>query len=136
MVSPKVSLKVSCLYVHCVVCNRRRRHFARNRRLACGCSRGRQREKPYVFCLRPSELSAQVRQHNSYTSYSQEYVEGVPMAPRPIFFVVHGGRRSRCLLIGPIGAKACLSRSNANSFTPQEAPELAKMQAKSYVGVG
>ena len=42
-------------------------------------SRGRQGEKPCVSCLRRFELSAQVRQHNSYASYSEGYTEGLPM---------------------------------------------------------
>ena len=65
--------EVSCFFVHCVVCNRL---------LECGPLSGQARGETLCFCLRRSEMSAQVGQQNSYTSYSQEYSEGVPMAPR------------------------------------------------------
>ena len=110
-----VSLKVSCLFVHCMVCIRRRQDSLGIVGSSAVRSWDRQGEKPCVSCLRRSESSAQVRQHNSYTSYSQGYCEKIPMAQRPKLFVVRWGRQSRCLLIEceRIGAKACLSRSNA-----------------------
>ena len=84
-----VSLKVSCLFVHCVVSNRQRRDLLGIVGSSAVRSRGRQGEKSCVSCLRRFELSAQVRQQNSYTSYSQGCGdEGVPMAPRPKLFVV------------------------------------------------
>ena len=58
--------------------------FARNRVGSSAVqSQGRKGEKPCVSCLLRSELSAQVRQHNSYIYYSQEYGKYVLMAPRP-----------------------------------------------------
>ena len=83
-----ISLKVSCIFVHCVVCNRRRRELLGVVGSSAVRSRGGQVEKPFVSCLSRSELSAQARQHNSYIHYSQGYGEGVPMAPRPKLFVV------------------------------------------------
>ena len=83
-----VLLKVSCIFVHCVVCNRRRRDLLGIVDSSVVRPRGRQGEKPCVSHLRRSELSSYVGQHNSYTSYSQGYGEEVPMAPRPKRFVV------------------------------------------------
>ena len=98
-----------------MVCNRRQRGLLVIVGSSAVYSRGRQGEKPYVSFLRRSELSAQVRQHNSNTLYSQRYGEGVPMAPRLKLFLVRWGRWSQCLLIGcaPIGANVCISRSSA-----------------------
>ena len=109
------SLKVSCIFVHRVVCNRRRWDLLGMVGSSVVRSRGRQGEKPCVSYLRRSELSSQVRQRNSYTSYSQGYGKGFPIAPWPKRFVVRWGRRSQCLPIGcaSIGTKAGLSRSNA-----------------------
>ena len=75
-----VSLRVSCIFVHCVVCNRRQRDFLR----IVGSSvvhslsgQARQGEKPCVSYLRRAELSSQIRQRsNSYKSYRQGYREG------------------------------------------------------------
>ena len=88
--------------------------ISRNCQLECRSLSGQARGKPCVSCLRRSEVSAQVRPHKSYTSYSQGYSEGFPMASRPQHFLVRWGRRSRYPLIGcaPIGAKPCLRRSN------------------------
>ena len=83
-----VSLKVSCIFAHCVVCNRRRRDLLGIVGSIAVRSWDRQGKKPCVSYLRRSELSAQVRQHNSYTYYSQRTGERVPMAPRPKRFVV------------------------------------------------
>ena len=82
------SLKFSCLFVHCVACNRRRRHLLGIIGSSTVRSRDRQGEELCASCLGRSELSAQVRQHNSYRSYKQEYGEGVAMAPLPKRFVV------------------------------------------------
>ena len=76
------------LFVHYVVCNRRRRDLLGIVGSSAVPSRSRRGKKPCVSCLRRSELSTQVRQHDYYIYYSQEYGEGVPMAPRPNFFVV------------------------------------------------
>ena len=70
-----VSLKVSRIFVHRVACNRRRRDLIGIVGSSVVRSRGRQREKPRVSYLRRSELSTQVRQHNSYTSYSHGLVK-------------------------------------------------------------
>ena len=72
MLSPltdMVLLKVSFFFVHYVECNRRRRYFLGIVGLYAVRSQGRQGEKPSVSCLRRSELSAQVRQHNSYLTH-------------------------------------------------------------------
>ena len=55
--------------------------LARNRALECGPLSGQAREETLCFWCR-SELSAQVRQHDSYRSYRQRYDENVPMVPR------------------------------------------------------
>ena len=85
-----ILLNISCIFVHSVVCNRRRRGLLGILGSSAVLSRGRQGEKPCVSNLRRFELNAQVIpvQHNSYRSYNQGYGKGVPMAPRPIFFVV------------------------------------------------
>ena len=49
---------------------------------------GKGRKTLCVSYLRRSERSAQVRQRNACTSYSQGCGEGVPMAPRPKNFAV------------------------------------------------
>ena len=86
-----VLLKVSCIFVHYVVCNRRRRDLLRIVRLSGARYSARHRERLCVSGLRSPELSAQVRRPNSSTSYSQGY--GVPMAPRPklLWCVEDGG---------------------------------------------
>ena len=84
-----VLLKVLCLIVHCVVCNRRRRDLLRIVSLSEVRYSGRHRERLCVSgCLRSPELSAQSRQPNSSTSYGQECGGKVPMVPRPKLFVV------------------------------------------------
>ena len=110
-----VLLKILCLFVHCVVCNRWLRVLLRFVRLSGVRYSGRHRERLCVSGLCSPELSVQVGRPNSFTSYSQGYDKGVPMAPRPKLFVVRWGWRLRCLLIGcaPFGAKAWLSHSNA-----------------------
>ena len=74
--------------VHCLLCIRRRRDLFGIVGSSAVRSRRRQGEKNYFSCLRRSELSAQVRQHYSYTSYGQVYGKEIPMAPWPKFFVV------------------------------------------------
>ena len=73
--------KISCIFVHSVVYNRRRRYLFGILGSSAVRSRGRQGGKPSFSCMRRSELSVQVRLHCSYKSYSQGYGEGVPMAP-------------------------------------------------------
>ena len=101
-------------------------------------SRGRQGEKSCISYLRRPELSAQVRQHNSFTSCSQEYGKGVPIAPRPKLFVVRRERRSRYLLIGcaSIDAKACLSRSNIIHSRPTKSPSSPNCKQSRMWGLG
>ena len=83
-------------------------------------------------------LSAKARKQDSYRYHSQEDDEEYQLVPWSKPLSVRGGGRSRCLIYesAPVGAKACLKCSNVvpscHSF---KVPELAKLQASSYVGV-
>ena len=92
-----VLLKVSCLFVHCVLCNRRRRDLLRIVRLSGARYKGRRRERLCVSGLRSPQLSAQLRRPNYSTSYSQRYGEEVTMVPRPRrFWCVEDGGCGVC----------------------------------------
>ena len=132
-----VSLKVSFIFLNCMVCNRRWRNLLR----IVGSSnvirsRGRQGEKPCVSYLRRSELSAHVGQHKSYNLIAKGMVKEF------------GWRRGRKVCgalrkaVAVFSHRMCIDWCNSlsqplkcNSLSPHKDPELAKLKAKSHVGV-
>ena len=97
---------------------------------------GRHRKRLCVSALRLPELSAQVRRPNSSTSYIQGYGKGVH--PAEADFLSVALRTAVAAFAHRMRTVWCKSLSQllkCNLLRPHEAPELAKLQAESYVGV-
>ena len=130
-------LKVWCIFVHCVVCNRRWLDLLRIERLFGVRHSGRHRERLCVSALRPPELRV----------LKLDDVTLLHLIVKGIVNELHrcdgqngcGALRTAVAVFArrmwTIWCKSLSQPLKCSPLTPHEAPELAKLQAESYVGV-
>ena len=121
-------LKILCIFVLCVECNRRYSYFHRIGRLSGVRYSGRHRERLCASGLPSSELSAQVGRPNSCISCKPAHMDAsiTRTGRNSCVYVENGrGRRPRAFVVW-MWTKACFSRPNSFSSRRTKPPSSRK----------